>query len=113
MTTGISRQTKEDFSKILKVKKRGQNYQILKMKQHFGKEYGVKKIEQKRGTEWIDKANQKIPSEKQNTVKITKEDVKRKVKLIPEWKGEGPDKIQSFWLKYFTAVREVLATILN
>ena len=71
------------------------------------------KIEQKRGTEWIDKANQKIPSEKQNTVKITKEDVKRKVKLIPEWKGEGPDKIQSFWLKYFTAVREVLATILN
>ena len=46
-------------------------------------------------------------------MKITKEDVKRKVKLIPEWKGEGPDKIQSFWLKYFTDVREVLATILN
>ena len=50
---------------------------------------------------------------KQNTVKITKDDVKRKLKSMPDWKRAGPDKIQGFWLKSFTAVHEVLATVLN
>ena len=54
-----------------------------------------------------------MPSEKQNTVKITKDDVKRKLKSMPDWKRAGPDKIQGFWLKSFTAVHEVLATVLN
>ena len=31
-----------------------------------------------------------MPSEKQNTVKTTKHDVKRKLKSMPEWKGAGP-----------------------
>ena len=39
------------------------------------------------------------PSEKQNTVNIAKDDVKRKLKSIPDWKEAGPDKIQGFWLK--------------
>ena len=52
-------------------------------------------------------------SEEQNTVKITKDDVKRKLKSMPDWKGAGPDKIQGFWLKSFTAVHEVLATVLT
>ena len=34
---------------------------------------------------------------KQNTVKITKDDVKRKLKSMPDWRGAGPDKIQGFW----------------
>ena len=63
--------------------------------------------------EWIDKAKEKMPSEKQNTVKITKDDVKRKSKSMPDWKGVGPEKIQDFWLKSFTAVHGVLATVLN
>ena len=46
-------------------------------------------------------------------MKITKDDVKRKLKSMPDWKGAGPDKIQGFWLKSFTAVHEVLATFLN
>ena len=46
-------------------------------------------------------------------MKITKDDVKRKLKSMPDWKGAGTDKIQGFWLKSFTAVREVLATFLN
>ena len=54
-----------------------------------------------------------MPSEKQNTEKITKDDVKRKLKSMPDWRGAGPDKIQGFWLKCFTAVHEVLATFLN
>ena len=32
---------------------------------------------------------------------------------MPDWKGAGPDKIQGFWWKSFTAVQEVLATVLN
>ena len=63
--------------------------------------------------EWIDKAKEKMPSEKQNTVKVTKDDVKRKSKSMSDWKGVGPDKIQDFWLKSFTAVQGVLATVLN
>ena len=39
-----------------------------------------------------------MPSEKQNAVKITKGDVKRKLKSVPDWKIAGPDKIQGFWL---------------
>ena len=39
------------------------------------------KVEHKRDAEWIDKAKEKMPSEKQNTVKITKDDVKGKLKV--------------------------------
>ena len=53
-----------------------------------------------------------MPSEKQYTVKITKDGVKRKLKSIPDSEGAGPDRIQGFWLKSFTAVH-VLATVLN
>ena len=49
------------------------------------------KVEHKRDAEWIDKANKKMPSEKQNTVKITKDDIKRKRKSMPDWKGTGPE----------------------
>ena len=34
-----------------------------------------------------------MPSENQNTLKITKGDAKRKLKSIPDWKGAGSDKI--------------------
>ena len=46
-------------------------------------------------------------------MKITKDDVKRKLKSMPDWKGARPEKIQGFWLKSFAAVHEVLATVLN
>ena len=39
---------------------------------------------------------------------ITKDDVKGKLKSMPDWKIARPDNIQNFWLKYFTAVHEVL-----
>ena len=44
---------------------------------------------------------------------MTKNDVKRKLKSMPDWKGAEPDKIWGFWLKSFTAVHEVLATVLE
>ena len=71
------------------------------------------KVEHKRNAGWIGKVKEKLPSETQNTVKITKDDVKKKLKSMPDWKGAGPDKIQGFWLKSFAAVHGVLAAALN
>ena len=71
------------------------------------------KVERKWDAEWIDEVKEKTPSEKHSTVKITKDDVKRKLKSMPDWKGAGPDQIQGFWLKSFTAVHEVRVTFLN
>ena len=82
------------------------------MQQYFGKEYGVQ-VKHKQDAEWNDITKEKMLSEKQNTLKITKDDVKRKLKSLPDWKGVRPDKIQGFWLKYFSAVHQVLATVLN
>ena len=39
----------------------------------------------------------KMPFEKQNRVEITKDDVKRKLKSMPNWKRAGAEKIQGFW----------------
>ena len=71
------------------------------------------KVEYKRDAGWIGKVKEKMSSEKQNTVNITKDDVKRKLKSMPDWKGAGPDKIQDFWLQSFTALHGVLAASLN
>ena len=79
----------DHFSKILKVKRRGQKHQMLKDATAFWKGIWSTKVEHKRKEEWIDKAKEKMPSEKQNTVKTTKHD-KRKLKSRPEWKGAGP-----------------------
>ena len=46
-------------------------------------------------------------------MKITKDDVERKLNSMPDWKVAGPDKNQGFWLKFFAVVQEVLATFLN
>ena len=54
-----------------------------------------------------------MPFEKQNTVKITKDDVKTKLNSMPDWTVAGPDKNQGFWLKFFTVVHEVLDTFFN
>ena len=97
--------------KNLEGKEERSNHQMLKTQHHFG--IWNTKVEHKRDAEWIDKAKEKMPSEKQNTVKITKDDVKIKLKSMPDWKEAGPDKIQGFCLKSFTAVHEVLATVLN
>ena len=71
------------------------------------------KIEHKWDAERIDKAKEKMPPEKQNKAKITKDDFKRNLKPMPDCKRAGPDKILGFSLKSFTTVHEVLATVLN
>ena len=54
-----------------------------------------------------------MPSGKQNAVKITNDDIKRKLNSMPYWKGAKSDKIQDFLSKSFAAVHGVLATVLN
>ena len=51
---------------------------MLKIQQHFRKECGVEKLSISGMQNGLIK--QKMPSEKQNTVKITKHDVKRKLR---------------------------------
>ena len=60
----------------------------------FGKGIWSIKVEHKRDAEWIAKAKEEMPSEKQNTVKIAKDNVKRKLKSMPDWNG-GQDLIKS------------------
>ena len=64
-------------------------------------------VKHKQDAEWINK------SREQNAVKITKDEVTRKLKSMPHWKGAGPDKIQGFWFKSFTAMHKVLTAALN
>ena len=56
---------------------------MLKMQQYFGKEYGVQ-VKHKQDAEWNDITREKMLSEKQNTLKITKDDVERKLKSLPD-----------------------------
>ena len=60
----------------------------------FGKGIWSIKVVHKRDAEWIEKAKEEIPPEKQNTMKIAKDNVKRKLKSMPDWKG-GQDLIKS------------------
>ena len=63
--------------------------------------------------EWITRAKESIKCEKQAAISITQEDVKGRLKSIPDWKGAGPDGIQGFWIKYLSAIHGVLARTLN
>ena len=82
------------------------------MQQYFGKEYGVQESCISGMQNGLTKQKRRCHL-KNNTVKVTKDDVKRKSKSMSDWKGVGLDKIQDFWLKSFTAVHGVLATVLN
>lgn len=46
-------------------------------------------------------------------ITISKEDVTQVAKRIHNWKAPGSDKIQNYWLKYFTSSHEYLANTLN
>ena len=94
--TTITRQqvglTKEDFSKILKVKRREKDRPLnAEDATAFWKGIWSAKVEDERSAEWIDKAKENMSSGKQNTAKITQNDVERKLNSMPDWKGIGPE----------------------
>lgn len=50
---------------------------------------------------------------KQSAVAITKDDVIRMFKSMPNWKGARSDKIQGFWLNQFTGINDLFIRDLN
>ena len=61
----------------------------------FAKEYRVQKSSISRMQNGLTK-QKKMPFEKQNTVEITKDDVKRKLKSMSDWKRAGAEKYRVF-----------------
>ena len=79
--------------------RRGQNHWMLKMQQHSWKEYGVQKSSLSRMENGLTKQKRKCHLKNRIQWKSgrIKDDVKIKLKSLPDWKGAGPDKIQDFW----------------
>ena len=51
----------------------------------------------------------RIQSRKNNDINITTEMIKEKVKKIPNRKSPGPDRVQGYWFKKYTALHERIA----
>ena len=65
--------------------------------------------------EWLKNLEEDLADdvERQNDIKTTTEMMKKQLRRSPNWKAPGPDGLQGFWLKNFTAVRECLTDQLN
>ena len=50
---------------------------------------------------------------KQDRIEITIGKVKKVLKGMPNWKSAGPDLVQGFWLKNFTAMHDRITIQLN
>ena len=74
--------------------------------------WGNKKNHNKEA-EWIRHQKENMTELKQNNINITLEDVKERIKTMPNWKGAGPDKIQGFWIKNFSEIHTSLANCLQ
>ena len=73
-----------------------------------------KLVQYKEDAEWLVKVEKELEVVKiQNNVVITKEDVIKQVRKIPNWKSLGLDYIQGFWLKRFSSLHQTIADILN
>ena len=79
--------------------RRGQKRWMLKMLQHSGKEYGVQMSSLSRMENGLTKQKRRchLKNRIQWKSRRIKDDVKIKLKSLPDWKGAGPDKIQDFW----------------
>ncbi|XP_037930235.1 uncharacterized protein LOC119664965 [Teleopsis dalmanni] len=62
---------------------------------------------------WIEKEKEKYQEKKMSTCLITCDQVKRIIAKTHNWKSPGPDHIQNFWFKRFTAVHQKLTELLN
>ena len=70
-------------------------------------------VQHNENAEWIKNIDDKVQARKQVNIMIDENDVKEKVKTIPNWKAPGPDGIQGYWIKNLTSIHEKLARILN
>ena len=79
----------------------------------FWSDIWAKSVEHNDEAEWIERVEEQLKRYKQEDISISEEDLKRQIKSIPSWKGPGPDGIQGFWLKSFTAMHQTLARTFN
>ena len=64
-------------------------------------------------TEWLEVELELENVNIQETVEITKEDVTKQLKKMPNWKASGLEGIQGFWLKRFTSQHQRLNEEMN
>ena len=67
-----------------------------------------------RDAEWLTDVRDEISQcSAQQDVKISQVDVRRQLKKVANWKGSGPDGVQGYWLKSFTALHGRVVLQLN
>ncbi|XP_063592543.1 uncharacterized protein LOC134769733 [Penaeus indicus] len=71
------------------------------------------KVDHKKDAEWMREIRAGKGDGKQNNIRIATEMVIQQTRKIPNWKCPGPDGVQGYWLKSFTALHERIADQLN
>ena len=64
--------------------------------------------------DWLNDIEENLGTiKKQETLTVTEAMVKKQIKKIPNWKAPDPDGVHGYWFKSISAVRPVLAALLN
>ena len=64
--------------------------------------------------EWLNRVKAELVNvPAQECVSVSKDDVKKQINGLPNWKAPGPDRIQGFWLKRFLSMHGSLTLHLN
>ncbi|XP_063611810.1 uncharacterized protein LOC134785404 [Penaeus indicus] len=88
---------------------------MRKTTKFWGDIWSVEK-EHNRTAVWLKELKKEIDRDMkhtQDTVKINTEKVKKQSRKLPNWKAPGPDGVQGYWLKHFTALHERIASQLD
>ena len=73
----------------------------------FWSDIWSKEVKHNNDAEWLKKIREEQMGRfKQDRIEITIGKVKKVLKSMPNWKSAGPDLVQGFWLKNFTAMHD-------
>lgn len=71
-------------------------------------------IQHETHSSWAEIEEQEVSNlETMPDITIDNDDVTQAIKKTLNWKAPGPDKIQNYWIKYFSATHKHIATALN
>ena len=69
-----------------------------------------KPVEHNEKADWLKQVEEELTSDrKQPNLRITKDKLKIKLRKVKNWKAPGPDGLQGYWIKSFTACHERIA----
>ena len=74
--------------------------------------WGTEKSHNK-NAEWLKELRAEQNKTKQGNIQITTEMVTQQTRQVPNWKCQGSDGVQGYWLKNFAALHERIATKIN